>query len=139
MVSKPCARGGCTNLITAKAHVLKRRVYCSISCSTQQRLANGWIPHSFITPEVRAIGARKGGQVAGERRHRRTLQKAVQACADLIPAEWRETYGAADLARIKVLLGRAYLVGQFKEKQRADSARRYAAKTQDRRKQGQAA
>lgn len=129
MPSKPCARSGCPVIIDGPPYRLKRRVYCSMSCAIRQRMANGWIPHTYITPEVRARGARKGGKVAGERRHRRSLEKAVQACLDLLPAEWDATYPARDLARLKVLLGRAYLVGQMREKQRADAARRYAVKT----------
>ena len=126
-LSKPCGRASCLLLVEGPAHRVTRVRYCSQSCATRDRIAHGWRADHYLTAESRSRGARKGGHVAGEARHQRSLAKAVQACLDLLPGHWAETYGAADLARVKVLLGRAYLVGQLRERQRVDTHRRYEA------------
>lgn len=123
LLTKPCERDGCQNPITVPAY--RQRKYCSRSCATRDRMARGWKADAYLTAEARSRGARAGGKSAGERRHRRSLTKAVAACLDLVPAEWNASMSAKDLALLKVLLGRAYLVGQLRERQRLDTTRRY--------------
>ena len=131
MFTKPCLYAKCTVVIEVKKRWLfERRKYCSESCATQDRMAKGWTPHLFITPEARTKGARLGGRRSGERRHRESLMKAVTACAALLTPELTAGLSARQLAAFKVLLGRAHEIGRFREKQRQDGARRYARKRQ---------
>jgi hypothetical protein len=128
--TKPCGRAVCPNVITGPPYRLTRRVYCSTGCATRDRIAKGCIAHAFITPEARARGARLGGKTAGEHRHRATLEKAVRACAGLLTPELTDGLSSRQLAAFKVLVGRAFVLGYTRERNRADSARRYAEKQQ---------
>jgi hypothetical protein len=126
MLWKPCGRDGCSTLIERRAqYLLDRRKFCSKSCAIQARYAAGWTPHQFLTTEARSRGARMGGKVAGRRRHRRTLIKAVRACERFLTPEFQEGLTADQLARIHVLMGRIYILGHFHGRQATDSNRRY--------------
>jgi hypothetical protein len=127
MFSKPCARAGCADLVTvAKAYRLKHKKYCSQRCAYQAKLAAGWVPHLYLTPEARRSGAMKGAKLLGQRRHRAAMERAVTACVDLIPAEFQKELPARTLALIKALVGRAYLRGWSNGVRKDDLARRRA-------------
>lgn len=124
--TKPCGRVGCAVSVTVpKPYLLKRRKYCSMSCATQDRMSKGWVPHRFLTAEDRARGGVKGGLVTGGLRHRQTLANAVRQCERLLPAVFHDELSAHQLARIRVLMGRSFILGQMRERQRLDRNRRY--------------
>jgi hypothetical protein len=140
MLSKPCGRDGCPIVIERRAqHLLDRVTFCSMSCATQARYAAGWKPDRFLTPEARSKGARMGGKIAGRRRHRRTLIKAVRACERFLTEEYQEGLTAAQLQRIRVLMGRVYILGHFHGRQTTDSNRRYWQKKATAKRQREAA
>ena len=66
-----------------------------------------------------------GGKIAGRRRHRRSLIKAVRACERFLTPAFQEGLTADQLARIRVLMGRIYILGHFHGRQATDSNRRY--------------
>lgn len=124
MVSKPCAREGCTERIEAPTPSrLAERLYHSKACAMTARLATGWRPP--LKPEDRARGGRLGGKSSGRKRHRRALARAVQACDRFLPDAWKESMSADDLARLRVLMARCFLFGHLRGRQTKDTNQRY--------------
>lgn len=133
MVSKPCGYTKCTHLIEGPAYRVKHRIFCSKSCGMSARLATGWTPP--VTDAGRLLGARRGGLEAGRRAHRRSLIRAVRTCERFLDAEFCDGLSAAQLARIRVLMGRAYLKGYLRGVQKMDNRRRYYEKKAQRQQQ----
>jgi hypothetical protein len=127
MFSKPCARPGCAELVTAPmACRLRHKQYHSQRCAYEAKRERGWVPHRYLTPEARRRGALKGAKVLGARRHREAMERAVTACMDLMPAEFQRDLPARTVALIKALVGRAYLRGWSNGVRKDDLARRRA-------------
>jgi hypothetical protein len=125
MVSKPCARDGCTELVTATVpYILARKKYHSIKCQVDAKKAAGWKPASHFTRDMR----HRGGVASGKRTHaiwhRRKLETAVRACVALIPKHLEASLSARDLALMKVLVGRAFELGRRREHQILEQRRR---------------
>jgi hypothetical protein len=137
--SKPCGVPGCPNLVTVKRpYELKRKQYCSPACVYQGKVAAGWVPHRYLTAESRRRGSLKGSRVANDRSHRRAMEKAVAAVADLIPTSFDHEVSARTLALFKALLGRAVLRGYSLGVRKTDTERRRARQAHER-TQGEAA
>ncbi len=137
MATKPCGYGKCPNVIEGPEYRLKHRVFCSKGCGMSARLATGWKPP--ITLEGRSLGARRGGKEAGRRAHRRSLIRAVRVCERFLDDDFRDGLTAQQLARLRVLMARAYLKGYLRGTQKVDNRRRYWRKKAHRQAQREAA
>lgn len=66
-----------------------------------------------------------GGKVAGQRRHRRSLQKAVAECERFLTREFKLGLSADQLARVRVLMARSFERGHSLGARKTDANRRY--------------
>jgi hypothetical protein len=117
VVTKPCGRPGCPELITArKPYILARKKYHSIACQVAAKKAAGWVPHRHLNHDNR----KRGGLASAKRtqilQHRRKLTLAVRECLALIPSEFEAELSARGVALLKVLLGRAFELGRRRER-----------------------
>jgi hypothetical protein len=113
-MTKPCARAprGCLGIIEAPGpKTLAKREFCSGSCAVRARLEAGWHPDRALTRDQRRRGGQQGGKVAGMRRRRQALMGAVLKLGKFLTPEFLEGLSAAQEARVRVLLGRAYRIG----------------------------
>jgi hypothetical protein len=115
-VSKPCARAGCRELVTAaKPYILARKKYHSIECQVEAKKAAGWVPHRHLNHENRKRGGIASAKRTRDLQHRRKLTRAVKECLALIPRDIEQELSARGLALVKVLLGRAFELGRRRE------------------------
>lgn len=111
-LTKACARVGCPHPISAPGPKgLAARTWCSVSCAVSDRVARGWQPHSSLTPASRAKGGAKGGKLAGLRRRKACLLRHVKQMEPLLTEPFRDGLSPEQVARVKVLLGRAHRRG----------------------------
>lgn len=113
-LSKPCARGGCTGLITAYGQkTLARRDFCRPRCAYLERVrreGRRWC--HVITDAERRRGASRAGSLVGERNHRRALVAASRRALALLPKDVIELLTPLQLSRLCVGIGRVWLDGK---------------------------
>lgn len=130
MEPKACGRAdrGCVGFV--RAFTLQRRpktTYCSHSCAVRARVEAGWRPHGGLTKAGRQLGGRRGGHISGIRKKRDALLRAVQPMEKYLTPEFKDGLSPDQLARVRVLIARAYQVGHRRGYQTGHAKKRYQA------------
>jgi hypothetical protein len=101
-VSKPCERGGCTGTVYAWGpRTLAARKFCSARCTALERVR---IAGMAIPLTARQIGGFIGGRIAGDRRRRHAVARAVERVYAVLPVDILEALTRDQLARLRVAL-----------------------------------
>lgn len=116
-LTKPCERApvGCAaiirrSLLTPSLY-MKRR-FCSARCAALARYEAGAQPPR-MTHAQRVEAGRKGGAVSGARRRRVAATRVAEYLGQYITPEIEEVLSPRQLARMKVMLSRAFNDGHI--------------------------
>lgn len=113
--TKPCARAdkGCGGEVREQGRPARfqRRVFCSVRCAVQFRIEAGWQPARSLTREGRARGGARGGKIAALRNRKDSIMRATKPMERFLTPDFREGLSGEQLARVLVLIGRAYRIG----------------------------
>jgi hypothetical protein len=104
---RPCARPEC-------ARIHGNRAYCSRSCASRHRIAQGWQPHAhLLDPVLKQRACHKAGVVTGaRRRHARAARIAAQL-HDVMVKAMKLELPQRETAALKALLVKAYRIGKL--------------------------
>jgi hypothetical protein len=103
LLSKPCARGGCTGAVTAYGEkTLMYRDYCSQRCAYLERRRRGTWPPYVLTTEERRRGAQMSGRLVGARRAKQAMVAAAERAMRFLPEDVVDVLTREQLLRLKV-------------------------------------
>ena len=111
LLVKPCARGGCTGVITAYGpKTLARHAFCSPRCAYLDRVrreGHRWF-HA-LTPAERRRGAQRAWKITAARAQRRAITNAATLALALVPRDIVDTLTPMQLVRLKLAMGRMWI------------------------------
>lgn len=103
ILTKPCARGGCTGEARGRTpSELARARFCSARCSALERYRRG----GGYASSALALGSRIGGVVSAERRHRRAAEQTIERAAKVLPVDVLLILSREQIARLYAALAR---------------------------------
>lgn len=125
MLTKPCAREGCSALICESVvgrRFFARRRFCCVRCAALDRYAHG-VPLPTTTHAQRVEGGRRGGLKAGERRRKHAAQRAVDAVLPLLAEDILGRLPYLEQCKLKAAMVRIWFTAYTAGKSAARVAR----------------